>query len=419
MILSQRLPTSFNNPLNELIDRGQRLALTGRDIVPFSVGEPDGAPPQVAKDAAIAAIRENRTGYPPANGTPVLRRAIQRRLLTDYGVEYASEQVLVTTGGLQGIANAFRATLDPGDEVLLLAPFWAQYKVIAGTLGARPVIVGSSIKDGFRPDIAELEASISASTKWLVINSPSNPTGAVIDEDIEAISAVLARHPHVHILLDGIYRRLTFEGRSPEPIARFASLFRDRVLIIDGVSKTFAMTGWRLGYAAGPQWLIDAIAFLQGQSTYSVNAVSQAAAEAALLADDGYVAQELAKYERKRDLICDELAGLPGVVCHRPEGAFYVFPSFEAWLGQPLSNGKVPGDDLELALLLLEDFGVATVPGSAFGAQGHLRLSFALPNERIIEGVRRLTEAAGAAVSRAFDVLGPAHASTGLRESFA
>lgn len=399
MILSRQLPTSFANPLNELIDRGQRLASAGRDIVPFSVGEPDGAPPAAAKLAAIDAIQNDRTGYPPANGTPGLRKAIQRRLQLDYGLDYGVEQLLVTTGGLQGIANAFRATLDPGDEVVLLAPFWAQYKVIAGTLGARPVIVDSKIEADFRPDLKALEASITEKTKWLVLNSPSNPTGAVIDDDLDGIAAILERHQHVHVLLDAIYRRLTFRGRSPEPVARFASRFRDRLILIDGVSKSYAMTGWRLGYAAGAQLLIDAMAFLQGQSTYSVNAVSQAAAEAALLSDDSYVEQELAKYDRKRDLICAELENLPGVISHRPAGAFYVFPSFKVWIGRPLSNGKVPENDLKLALLLLEDFGVATVPGSAFGAPGHLRLSFALSDERVLQGVRRLAEAAGPAAS--------------------
>jgi aspartate aminotransferase len=367
------------------------LRAQGRDVLGLAAGEPDFDTPEHIREAAIRAIREGRTRYTPVDGTPDLKAAIRAKFARENGVDYALDQISVGTGGKQVLYNALMATLNPGDEVIVPAPYWVSYPDIVRLAGATPVMLPCPMAQGFRPDPAALEAAITGRTRWLILNSPANPTGAVLSaDDLGALARVLERHPQVWVLSDDIYEHLVFDGHRFATLAQVAPGLRDRILTLNGVSKGHCMTGWRIGYAGGPAPLIAAMRKLQSQSTSNPCSVSQAAACAALEGPADFIARNNAAYLRRRDLAVAGLGACAGVTCPTPMGAFYAFPSVEGCLGRRSAGGAEIGDDAAFCAALLEEEGVALVPGAAFGAPGHVRLSFAAADDVLARALRRI-----------------------------
>ena len=369
---SARLGRAGVAPLIAMTMRAREMRAAGVDVMTLTIGEPDFASPPHAIAAAHAAALAGQTKYPPQDGTPGLKAAIARRHARDHGLDVAADEIMVGNGGKQVIFDALLATVDAGDEVLIPTPYWTAYALITEVVGGVPRFVACAADRGFRLDPADLDAAIGPRTRWLILNSPNNPTGAALSRaELVAIGQVLARHPHVWVLTDDMYGRLRYDGEPPVTLAEVAPHLADRLLTVDGASKTYAMTGWRIGWGIGPAPLIRAMANMQGQATAGVSTVGQAAAAAALDGPQDGVAEQVAAYRRRRDLVVEALSALPGVTCARPEGAFYVFPSIA-----PLLGGRL-ADDAAFATALLVEAHVATVPGSSFGAPGHLRLSTA------------------------------------------
>lgn len=392
MHLSARVARIKPSPTMAMTARAARLKAEGRDILSMSAGEPDfDTPPHIA-EAGVAAIRSGHTRYTDVGGTRELKDAIIAKFRRDNGLEYGREQILVSNGAKQTIYNLAMALLDPGDEVLIPAPYWVSYPDIALLADATPVIIEASAAQGYKISPAQLEAAITPRSRLLLLNSPCNPTGAAYTRaELAALGEVLARHPHIVIGSDEIYEHIWW---GPEPFCSFATacpqLF-DRTVTINGVSKSHAMTGWRIGYCGGPAPLVRAMATLQGQSTSGPSSISQQAAVAALTGDAACVAEMNAAYRRRHDLLVAGLDALPGVSCRPGWGTFYAFANVEDAMRR---HGFM--DDVGFADWLLDSVGLATVPGSGFGAPGHLRLSFACSVATIEEALRRLSRALSA-----------------------
>lgn len=357
------------------------LKASGRDVVSLSTGEPDFPTPAPVIEAAHQAALKGQTRYTANSGTPALRAAIAAQAGVTAG------EVIVSTGAKQVIANAMLATLDPGDEVVMPAPFWTSYADIVSLAGGRPVVVPCAMEAGFKLTPAALEAAITPRTRWLMLNSPSNPTGAVYSaEELRALARVLARHPEVWVLSDEIYRHLNFVPFTP--LVEAAPELRERTLTVDGVSKAYAMTGWRIGWGIGPAALIGAMGTVQGQVTSGASSVSQAGALAALTGDQSMLDSRRAAWQGRRDRVVAALNAMPGIECPVPDGAFYVFPRIT---GAMAATGHAT--DAGFCRWLLQDHGVALVPGRAFGLPGHLRLSFAYSDADLDKGLARLSAA--------------------------
>jgi aspartate aminotransferase len=371
--------------------RARALRAEGHDVIALTIGEPDFPSPPEAIAAAHEAALRGETKYPPHDGTPTLKAAIRRKFRRDNDLDFAPDEIAVTNGGKQAIFNAFMATLNDGDEVVIPAPYWGAYPLMARFAGAEPVIVNCPQNNGFKPQPEALAAGITPRTKWLVLNFPNNPTGAAASaDDIAAIAAVMRRHPHVWIMSDDMYEHLTYDGFAFATIAQVAPDLRPRVLTINGVSKTYAMTGWRIGYAGGPANLIRAMVNVQGQATSGVSSVGQAAAVAALDGAQDQVALRREAYRARRDLLVDGLNACAGIVCPRPQGAFYVFPSVAGCLGRVSAGGRRIATDEDFAAALLEEAHVATVAGPGFGMSPYLRLSYATGEDVLAEACRRI-----------------------------
>lgn len=373
--------------------RARAMRAEGVEVISLAIGEPDFASPAHAIEAAHQAALRGETKYPPLDGVPALKQAIQRKFRRDAGLEYAPDEICVANGGKQILWNAFMATLDEGDEVVVPAPYWAAYPLMAQVVGGRPVFVTCPQEDGFklRPDA--LDAAITPRTKWLILNSPNNPTGAALSrEEIAALGEVLLRHPQVWVLSDDIYEHLVYDGFRHATLAAVEPRLRERTLTVSGVSKTYAMTGWRVGFAGGPRELVRAMVNMQGQATSGISTVGQAAAAAALDGPQDAVAAQVAVYRRRRDLVVSMLDEAPGLSCHRPEGAFYVYPDVAGCLGKTTPGGRLLETDEDVALALLEECRVATVHGAAFGLSPHLRLSYATSDEVLVEACRRIQD---------------------------
>jgi len=322
-----------------------------------------------------------------------LKAAIARRHFRDHGLEVGPERIVVGNGGKQVIFDALLATVDDGDEVLIPTPYWSAYALMTEVVGGRATFVPCAAEAGFKLDPAALDAAITPRTRWVVLNSPNNPTGAALSRDeLLAIGAVFQRHPHVWVMTDDMYGRLRFDGAPPMTLAEVAPELADRLLTVDGASKTYAMTGWRIGWGIGPAPLMRAMANMQGQATAGVSTVGQAATAAALDGPQGGVAEQVVAYRRRRDLVVDALRAMPGVECHRPEGAFYVFPSIAALLGRHSRGGAAVDTCAAFATALLEEAHVATVPGRAFGGPGHLRLSTATDDATLVRACAAMAD---------------------------
>ncbi|ETX28414.1 pyridoxal phosphate-dependent aminotransferase [Roseivivax isoporae] len=389
--LSDTLARVRPSPTVAVTQLARELAAEGRDIIGLGAGEPDFDTPQNIKDAAIAAIARGETKYTPPDGIPELKRAICAKFARDNGLDYTPAQISVSTGGKQILYNALMATLNPGDEVVIPAPYWVSYPDMVRMGGGTPVIVETRAADGFRMRPEALEAAITPNTKWLIFNSPSNPTGAgYAREELAALCAVLMRHPHVWIMSDDMYEHLAFGDFVFCTPAEVEPRLYDRTLTVNGVSKAYAMTGWRIGYAGGPEPLIAAMRKVQSQSTTNPCSISQWAAVEALEGPQDILAERAEAFRRRRDLVVAALNACPGLDCPVPEGAFYVYPSCAGTIGRTSAGGTRIDDDETFARALLEETGVAVVFGAAFGLSPHFRISYAAADATLAEACRRI-----------------------------
>jgi aspartate aminotransferase len=373
--------------------RAQEMAAAGRDVIGLAAGEPDLATPAHIAEAGVAAIRAGRTRYTAVDGMPELKAAICRKFERDNGLAVAPPEVSVGTGGKQVIFNALAATLDPGAEVIVPAPYWTSYPDMVRLAGGEPVVVAAGAEQGFRVTPEAVEAAIGPRTRWLILNSPSNPTGAAYDaQALAGLAEMLLRHPQLWVMADDIYEHLLFDGRAFATLASVAPALAGRVLTVNGVSKAYAMTGWRIGYAAGPAPLIRAMAKVQSQTTSNPCTVSQWAALAALEGPQDLLAANRRLFQGRRDLVVGLLREAEGIDCPLPEGAFYVYPSIAALIGRTSRAGRRIASDEDFALALIEEAGVAVVPGAAFGLSPAFRVSYALDEARLREACARIAE---------------------------
>ncbi len=365
----------------------------GRDVIALAAGEPDFDTPLHVREAAIRAMAEGKTRYTNVDGIPELKAAVARKFKRDNGISASLDEIMVSSGGKQIIFNAMLATLNPGDEVVIPVPYWVSYPEIVRLCGATPVFAAADAATGFKLTAEALEAALTPATKWLIFNSPSNPSGAAYTADeLKALAEVLLRHRHVHILTDDIYEVLVYDGGRFATIAEVEPALQPRTLTMNGVSKSHAMTGWRIGYCTGPKELIGAMTKLQGQSTSNPSSIAQWAALAALDGPQDFLAGWRATFEARRDLVVRGLNANTGLDCLVPQGAFYVFPSVASLLGGTSGAGTALQTDQDFVMALLEETGVALVPGSAFGVPGHMRLSYAASNAELEAAVTRIQE---------------------------
>lgn len=370
------------------------LRRQGREIIALSQGEPDFDTPEHIRRAACAAIEAGKTRYTDVDGTVELKTAIIEKFRRDNGLEFALSEISVGTGGKQVLYNALLATLDAGDEVIIPAPYWVSYPDMVRLAGGVPVIVPCPEADNFLLTAAKLSAAITPRTKWLILNSPSNPTGAgYTTADLQALAAVLIQHPHILVLTDDMYEHLRYDGWQFSTIAAVEPRLKDRVLTCNGVSKAYSMTGWRIGFAGGPEDIITAMATLQSQSTSNPCSVSQAAAVAALNGPMDFLDERNDIFRQRRDYCVSALTAIPGLTCRKPDGAFYLFPSCAGLLGSRRPDGRVIETDTDFVLWLIEDAGVVTVPGSAFGLAPHFRISFATSSDQLEKACTRIKSA--------------------------
>jgi aspartate aminotransferase len=371
--------------------KARELRAAGKSVVTLTTGEPNFDSPPHAIEAAHQAALKGDTKYPPQDGTKALKEAIQQKFKRDSGLDYALDEIAVTNGGKQSIFNAVMATIDEGDEVVIPVPAWIAYAQMTQLCGGKPVLVNCPQNNGFKPRAEDIDAAITPRTKWLILNNPNNPTGACCSaEEIAAIAKVMRKHPHVWILSDDMYEHLVFDGFRHATLAAVAPDLKDRTLTISGVSKTYAMTGWRIGFAGGPKPLIKAMTVMQGQATAGTSTIGQAAATAALNGPQDGVQVQIEAYQRRRDVAVKMLNDARGISCHTPEGAFYVFPNVAGCLGKTTPGGRLLNNDEDVCLALLEEHLVATVHGAAYGMSPYLRISTATADDELLEGLKRI-----------------------------
>ena len=373
------------------------LKRAGVDVIGLGAGEPDFDTPDFVKEAAIQAIRDGKTKYTNVDGTQELKEAIVAKFKRDNNLDYTTQQISVNVGGKHTLFNALLATLNPGDEVIVPAPYWVSYPDIVQFAGATPVIVAAGAALGYKLTPAMLEAAITPRTKWLILNSPSNPTGAAYTAaELKALGEVLERYPHVWIMADDMYEHIVYDDFRFTTIAEVCPSLYERTLTVNGCSKAYAMTGWRIGFAAGAPWLIKAMAKLQSQSTSNPCSIAQAAATAALNGDQSFLAERNAAFQKRRDLVVSMLNQADGINCPRPEGAFYVYPEVAGVIGKATPAGKRIENDSDFVTYLLEDARVAAVQGVAFGLSPAMRISYATSEELLRTACERIQAACGA-----------------------
>ncbi len=379
------------SPTIAVTQKARDLKAAGRDVIGLAAGEPDFDTPDNIKEAAIEAIRRGETKYTAVEGIPELRAAIAKKFKRENGLGYLPAQCFVSPGGKMIIYNALLATLNPGDEVIVVAPYWVSYPDIALLGGGEPVVIETRIEDGFRLTPEALEKAITPKTKWLIFNQPSNPSGACYTEaQLKALTDVLVKHPHVWILTDDMYEHLVYGGFQFRTIAQVEPRLYDRTLTMNGVSKAYAMTGWRIGYCAGPEPLIKAMAKLQSQSATNASSISQWASVEALNGPQDFIPKFQKAFEERRDLVVSMLNQAAGIECPKPEGAFYVYPAIRKLIGKTAPSGQKIATDEDFAGALLEAEGVAVVHGAAFGLSPFFRISYATSNKVLEEACTRI-----------------------------
>ncbi len=391
-----RLDKVKPSPTFAMLKLAAELRSQGKDVIGLSAGEPDFDTPDHIKTAAKAAIDQGKTKYTPVEGTPELRSAICAKFERENGLSYKPSQIIACNGGKQVLYNAFVATVGQGDEVIIPAPYWVSYPDMINLAEGTPVFVATSSANGFKMLPQQLEAAITPRTKWLILNSPSNPTGAAYTEaELRALADVLQRHPNVWVLADDIYEHLVYDGFQFRTIAQVEPRLYERTLTLNGVSKAFSMTGWRIGFAGGPELLIKKMIEIQGHSTSNPCSISQAAAVAALNGPRDFLVQWRESFKQRRDLVVKMLNEIDGISCPKPEGAFYVYPSCEGIIGRVTPNGKVLHTDEDVAKYLVESEGVAVVLGAAFGLSPAFRISYAAAESQLRDACSRIQRACG------------------------
>ncbi|WP_031242722.1 pyridoxal phosphate-dependent aminotransferase [Advenella kashmirensis] len=389
-LLARRMQVIKASPSMAAKKKVDALRAAGRHIVDFTIGEPDLDTPEHIANAAVEAIGHGATKYTPSVGIRELLQAVAGKFERENGLSYSPDQLIVGTGAKQLIYTALAATLDEGDEVIIPAPFWVSYPDMVVLNGGKPVVVESTEQSGFKISAADLERAITDKTKWLLLNSPNNPTGAIYTEtEFGQILAVLERHPQIHLMIDEIYEHFSYDSAYVS-LASYSEDLNARTLLVNGVSKAYAMTGWRIGYAAGPAYLIKAMTTLISQTTSCASEPSQRAAVAALTQDQSCVREACRIFRERRDIIVPLLNAIPGIACAVPQGAFYVFPSVNGLLGKRTPEGKMLETDLDVVHFLLDSAGVAVLDGSAYGTPGFIRLSFATDLDTIKEGCEKI-----------------------------
>jgi aspartate aminotransferase len=390
--LAQRLNRTQVASSIQMSIRARELRAEGKDVISLAIGEPDFDTPRHAIEAGYQAALKGDTKYPPQDGTRALKEAIARKFKRDNDLDYSPDgEIIVSNGAKQTLFSAFMATLDDGDEVIIPSPYWNAYPLMVQLIGGQPVFVNCPQNNGFKPRPEDIEAAITPRTKWLMLNLPNNPTGAACTrEELAAIAAVMRRHPQVWIMADDMYEHLVFDGFEHHTIAEVDPSLKERTLTVSGVSKTYAMTGWRIGFAGGPKPLIKAMTNVQGQATAGISTVGQAAAAAALDGPQDGAREMAAAYKRRRDLVVDGLNACQGIACHKPEGAFYVFPNVAGCLGKTSGGGRSITTDQDFCAALLEEAHVATVHGGSFGMSPYVRISYASDDATLAEACRRI-----------------------------
>ena len=390
-IISDSVKRIKPSPTIAVTQKARELKASGKDVIGLGAGEPDFDTPDNIKEAAIKAIKDGDTKYTAVDGTLALKEAIVNKFKRENNLEYTTDQITVGAGGKHVIYNLMMATLNKGDEVLIPAPYWVSYPDITLLAGATPIAVECSEDQDFKITAKDLESKITNNTKWLILNSPSNPTGSTYSEqEIKNLSQVLKRNPHVNILSDDIYEHITYGGFKFFTIAQIPEL-KNRVVTMNGVSKSYAMTGWRIGYAAGPKEIIKAMAKIQSQSTTNPSSISQAAAVEALNGIQDFIPVRAKAFEERRDFVVNSLNSINGIKCLKPDGAFYVFPSCKDLIGKKDINGKKIENDTDFVQSLLENNGIAVVQGSAFGLEGYFRISYATSMENLEKALKKIS----------------------------
>ena len=390
-IISDSLKKIKPSPTIAVTQKARELKAAGKDVIGLGAGEPDFDTPENIKQAAIKAINDGDTKYTAVDGTPALKKAIVEKFKKENNLDYTADQITVGAGGKHVIYNAMMATLNEGDEVIVPAPYWVSYPDIVLLAGGKPVVMECDEKQSFKINPSDLEKFITPKTKWIILNSPSNPTGACYSEnDIREIAKVLEKHPHVYILSDDIYEHVTYEGFKFFTIAQIEGL-KERVLTMNGVSKAYSMTGWRIGYAAGPKEIIKAIAKIQSQSTTNPSSISQAASVEALSGTQDFIKIRADSFQERRDFVVKALNDIDGIECLNPDGAFYVFPSCKGLMGKKDTNGKEIKSDTDFVQSLLENSGIAVVQGSAFGLEGFFRISYATSMDNLKKALEKIS----------------------------
>lgn len=395
-IVAQRLGVIKPSPTLVVAAKAAQLKREGHAIISLSVGEPDFDTPDNIKQAAIKAIEDGATKYTNVDGTPELKQAIVEKFRKENDLEYSLDEVIVSTGGKQVIYNLFMASLDEGDEVIIPAPYWVSYPDMVMLAGGKPVFVNCPMSQQFKMKPADLEQAITPKTKWLIINSPSNPSGAAYTkEELLGLAEVLNKHSHVYVMCDDIYEHIVFDNFKFHTLAQVAPSLKNRIFTMNGVSKSYSMTGWRIGYGAGPKELVKAMGIIQSQSTSNPSSISQAAALEALTGTQSFIKPNSKGFEVKRDLALGILNDAKGLKCHKPEGAFYLFIACDELFGKKTPDGVVLHNSNDIATFLLEDAKVAVVPGIAFGLEGYFRISYATSLADLEEACARINESCG------------------------
>ena len=395
-LISGRLSRIKPSPTNMLTGKVAELKAAGRDVISLGAGEPDFDTPANIRAAGIRAIDGGSTRYTPIPGTMALREAVCAKFRRENGLDYKPAQVIASCGGKQVLYNAFMATLDPGDEVIVPTPYWVSYPDMILLAEGTPVYVDGREENGFKISAADLEAAITPRTKWVLLNSPSNPSGAAYTRDeLAALTAVILRHPHVWVMTDDMYEHITYDGFEFTTPAQVEPALADRTLTINGVSKAYAMTGWRLGYGAGPEELVRAMTVMQSQSSTHTSSITQEAAVEALNGPQDFIEEHKKMFQERRDLVVSMLNQADGISCRTPEGAFYVYPSCAGVIGRETPDGVTVSDDSAFCTYLLESEGVAVVPGVAFGLSPYFRISYATSMEELEDACGRIQRACG------------------------
>ncbi len=390
-LLSPRMALVRPSPTLAVTDNAKALQAKGLDVIVLAQGEPDMDTPANICEAAVQAIRAGQTRYTPVNGTVGLKKAIVAKFLRDHAMTINSNDVIIGTGGKQVLFNALVATLGEGDEVLIPAPCWVSYPDMAILAGGKAVTVACGAETNFKITPAQLQKAITPRTRWLILNSPSNPTGSVYTEqELRLLGDVLRSHPNVLVMVDDMYEKLLFDGTTFCTLAQAAPAIADRILTVNGVSKAYCMTGWRIGYGHGPSWLIEAMSTIQSQSTSNPSSISQAAAVEALNGPQDFIVKHNVIFQRRRDMVVRLLNECPGITCLKPQGAFYVYPSCAGTLGKTTPKGKKINNDFDFATALLDEKLVAVVPGEAFGLAPYFRISYATSDAILEEACKRI-----------------------------